>query len=93
MQKNMKSGCRVLVGKSEDRRLHGILGRKWKVLKWALRETVRKCGVNALVQDKDYWRDLVNTVTNCLFYQRWVFFKFSLVTVRLLRRTVLHGIS
>jgi hypothetical protein len=90
----MKSAYKVLVEKSEDRRPHGIFGRKWKdSIKWALRETIRKCGVTALAQDKDYWRDLVNTVTNFLFYERWVFFKFSVVTVRLSRRAVLHGVS
>jgi hypothetical protein len=52
-------------GKIWRQEAHGILRRKWKDnIKWALRETVRTCGMTALAQDKDYWRDLVNVVTN-----------------------------
>jgi hypothetical protein len=61
-----RNACRVLVGKPEGKRPLGRPGRKWvEHIKMDLREIGwDSMGWIFLVQDRDKWRALVNTVMN-----------------------------
>jgi hypothetical protein len=61
-----RNACRILVGKPEGKRLLGRVRRRWvDNIKIDLRE-IRWDGMDwiDLVQDRDQWRALVNTVMN-----------------------------
>jgi hypothetical protein len=52
---------KVLVEKSEGNRrlVNGRMGSEW-----ILERLAGGCGVDSLAQDRDRWRDIVNTMTN-----------------------------
>jgi hypothetical protein len=61
-----RNACRILVGKPEEKRPLGRLRRRWvDNIKMDLRE-IELDGMEwiELAQDRDQWRDLVNTVMN-----------------------------
>jgi hypothetical protein len=58
--------CRILVGKPEGKRPLGRQKRRWV---FSIKTDFREIGWNGVdwidtTQDKDQWRDLVNTVMN-----------------------------
>ena len=57
---------KVLVGKPEGKRPLGSSRRRWEDnIKMDLEEVGRVCGDRMeLVQDRDWWRELVSTVMN-----------------------------
>jgi hypothetical protein len=61
-----RNACRILVGKTEGKNPQGRQRRRWvKNIKTGLREILwDDLDWIDLAQDRDQWRDLVNTIMN-----------------------------
>ena len=86
---------RLLVGKPKGTRTLGRFRHRWEDnIKMDLHEVGGGCGDwMELVQDRDMWRALVNTVMNLRIPKMRGISRLAAEPVSFSRRTLLHGVS